>query len=163
MANPPHWLMRLDQAGRNANPRGMMAYRHRSCGFWLWLVGVVGARTHGHDTVSGLSVLCWPLRSASTYNHVVGRGANWILIGGYFTGRHILGVFGWAGYPTLSDVDETPIRCASKRLDGADLEERKAATLRIPVERRIFPEGKDEKGRPYTDFAGGGSSRSRPG
>ena len=32
------------------------------------------------------------------------------------------------------------------------LEERKAATLRKPIERRIFPEGKDERGRPYADL-----------
>src|SRR3954468_18695794 len=40
-----------------------------------------------------------------------------------------------------------------KRLDELQtVEERKASTLGIPIERRIFPEGKDEKGRPYADL-----------
>src|SRR6478752_668522 len=37
-----------------------------------------------------------------------------------------------------------------KRLDEMqELEERKATTLGKPIERRIFPEGKDERGEPY--------------
>jgi type I restriction enzyme M protein len=40
-----------------------------------------------------------------------------------------------------------------KRLDDLHtLEELKAARLQIEIERRIFPEGKDNKGRPYEDF-----------
>src|SRR3954451_9479379 len=39
-----------------------------------------------------------------------------------------------------------------KRLDELQtVEERKAATLQIPIERRIFPDGKDDKGRSYAD------------
>src|ERR1700722_8224576 len=40
-----------------------------------------------------------------------------------------------------------------RRLDELQiLEEQKAQTLGIPVERHIFPKGKDDKGRPYADF-----------
>src|SRR2546430_14979276 len=40
-----------------------------------------------------------------------------------------------------------------KRLDDLQsLEENKAARLKTPLEVRIFPEGKDAKGRPYADF-----------
>lgn len=40
-----------------------------------------------------------------------------------------------------------------RRLDDLHtLEERKSATLMRPLERRIFPEGKDPKGRPYADL-----------
>lgn len=40
-----------------------------------------------------------------------------------------------------------------KRLDDLQtLEENKAARTKTPIERRIFPDGKDEKGRPYDDF-----------
>ncbi len=40
-----------------------------------------------------------------------------------------------------------------KRLDDLHtLEENKSATLRIPMERRIFPEGADEQGRAYDDL-----------
>jgi type I restriction enzyme M protein len=40
-----------------------------------------------------------------------------------------------------------------KRLDEVQtLEERKAARLGMPIERRIFPEGKDEKGLDYADY-----------
>jgi type I restriction enzyme M protein len=40
-----------------------------------------------------------------------------------------------------------------RRLDDLHtLEERKSATLKRPMERRIFPEGKDPKGRPYADL-----------
>jgi type I restriction enzyme M protein len=40
-----------------------------------------------------------------------------------------------------------------RRLDELQtLEEQKAQTLKMPIERRIFPEGSDPKGRPYADF-----------
>src|SRR2546427_347902 len=40
-----------------------------------------------------------------------------------------------------------------KRLDDLHtLEENKSARLKKPMERRVFPEGKDPKGRPYEDF-----------
>jgi type I restriction enzyme M protein len=40
-----------------------------------------------------------------------------------------------------------------RRLDEMQLlAERKAATTKQPIERRIFPEGKDPKGRPYADL-----------
>src|SRR3989304_5709259 len=40
-----------------------------------------------------------------------------------------------------------------KRLDDLPpLEENKSARLKTPLERRVFPEGKDARGRPYEDF-----------
>ena len=40
-----------------------------------------------------------------------------------------------------------------RRLDDLHtLEERKSATLKRPLERRVFPEGNDPKGRPYADL-----------
>ena len=40
-----------------------------------------------------------------------------------------------------------------KRLDEIqELEEHKAARLKKPIERRIFPEGKDDKGLPYEEY-----------
>lgn len=40
-----------------------------------------------------------------------------------------------------------------RRLDDAQkLEEARATLLKVPMERRIFPNGKDEKGRPFEDF-----------
>jgi len=40
-----------------------------------------------------------------------------------------------------------------RRLDELQtLEEQKAQTLKMPIDRRIFPEGADAKGRPYADF-----------
>jgi type I restriction enzyme M protein len=40
-----------------------------------------------------------------------------------------------------------------RRLDDLQqLEERKAARLGTPIERRVFPEGKDARGTPYDDF-----------
>ena len=40
-----------------------------------------------------------------------------------------------------------------RRLDDLHtLEERKSATLKRPMERHIFPEGNDPKGRPYADL-----------
>jgi hypothetical protein len=50
-----------------------------------------------------------------------------------------------------------------RRLDDLHtLEENKAARLKKPMERRVFPEGKDPKGRPTTTCAGRASSISRP-
>ncbi len=40
-----------------------------------------------------------------------------------------------------------------RRLDDLHtLEENKSARLKKPMERRVFPEGKDPKGRPYEDL-----------
>ena len=40
-----------------------------------------------------------------------------------------------------------------KRLDELQtLEENKSTRLNKPMERRVFPKGKDDKGRPYEDF-----------
>src|SRR5438034_1899286 len=40
-----------------------------------------------------------------------------------------------------------------RRLDDLHtLEENKAALLKKPMERRVFPEGKDARGRPYADL-----------
>src|SRR5437660_12450786 len=40
-----------------------------------------------------------------------------------------------------------------RRLDDLHtLEENKAARLKKPIERRVFPTGKDKKKRPYEDF-----------
>src|SRR5713101_7354778 len=40
-----------------------------------------------------------------------------------------------------------------KRLDDLHtLEENKSARLKKPMERRVFPQGKDSKGRAYEDF-----------
>ncbi len=48
-----------------------------------------------------------------------------------------------------------------KRLDEMqEVEERKATTLGTPVERRIFPEGADDRGEPYRISAGAGSRAS---
>jgi type I restriction enzyme M protein len=53
----------------------------------------------------------------------------------------------------LSVIEQITYLLFIKRLDELQtVEERKAATLQIPIERRIFPEGKAEKGRPYADL-----------
>lgn len=40
-----------------------------------------------------------------------------------------------------------------RRLDELQtIEEQKAQTLKMPMDRRIFPEGSDARGRPYADF-----------
>src|SRR5215510_6882253 len=40
-----------------------------------------------------------------------------------------------------------------KRLDDLHtLEENKSARLKVPMERHIFPKGKDPRGRPYADL-----------
>src|SRR3954447_11916633 len=61
----------------------------------------------------------------------------------------------WSGGVSnpLSVIEQITYLLFIKRLDELQtVEERKAATLQIAIERRIFPEGKDEKGRPYTDL-----------
>src|SRR3954468_16826630 len=61
----------------------------------------------------------------------------------------------WSGGVSnpLSVIEQITYLLFIKRLDELQtVEERKAATLQIPIERRIFPEGKDEKGRPYADL-----------
>ncbi len=64
----------------------------------------------------------------------------------------------WSGGVSnpLSVIEQITYLLFIKRLDELQtVEERKAATLKIPLERRIFPEGKDKKGpegRPYRDF-----------
>ncbi len=51
-----------------------------------------------------------------------------------------------------------------KRLDDLHtLEENKAATLKRPIERRIFPEGKDEKGVSYEDYRWSRLKHKEPG
>jgi type I restriction enzyme M protein len=61
----------------------------------------------------------------------------------------------WSGGVSnpLSVIEQITYLLFIKRLDELHtVEERKAATLQIPIERRIFPEGMDEKGRPYADL-----------
>src|SRR5829696_3739141 len=56
-------------------------------------------------------------------------------------------------HATGHDLEQITYLLFIKRLDELQtVEERKAATLGIPIERRIFPEGKDDKGRPYADM-----------
>ena len=51
-----------------------------------------------------------------------------------------------------------------KRLDEIHtLEENKANALRRPMERRIFPEGEDEKGVPYEDYRWNRLKHKEPG
>lgn len=53
----------------------------------------------------------------------------------------------------LSVMEQMTYLLFIKRLDELHtLEERKSQTLKIPMERRIFPKGKDDKGRPYEDL-----------
>ena len=61
----------------------------------------------------------------------------------------------WSGGVSnpLSVIEQITYLLFIKRLDDLHtVEERKANTLKIPMERRIFPEGKDERGRPYDDL-----------
>jgi type I restriction enzyme M protein len=61
----------------------------------------------------------------------------------------------WSGGVSnpLSVIEQITYLLFIKRLDDLQtLEENKAANLGIPLERRIFPEGKDEQGRPYSDL-----------
>jgi type I restriction enzyme M protein len=61
----------------------------------------------------------------------------------------------WSGGVSnpLSVIEQLTYLLFIKRLDELQtVEERKATTLKIKIERRIFPEGKDERGRPYADL-----------
>ena len=53
----------------------------------------------------------------------------------------------------LSVMEQITYLLFIKRLDELQtVEERKAAMLKQPLERRIFPEGRDPRGRPYEDL-----------
>ena len=61
----------------------------------------------------------------------------------------------WSGGVSnpLSVIEQITYLLFIKRLDELHtLEESKAETLGIPIERRIFPEGADDAGRPYADM-----------
>jgi type I restriction enzyme M protein len=61
----------------------------------------------------------------------------------------------WSGGVSnpLSVIEQITYLLFIKRLDELHtVEEKKATQLKIPMERRIFPKGKDDKGRPYEDF-----------
>lgn len=61
----------------------------------------------------------------------------------------------WAGGVSnpLSVIEQITYLLFIKRLDDLQvLEENKANALGIEIERRIFPEGNDEQGRPYSDL-----------
>jgi type I restriction enzyme M protein len=61
----------------------------------------------------------------------------------------------WSGGVSnpLSVIEQITYLLFIKRLDDLQtLEESKAEALGIEVERRIFPEGEDDKGRPYADL-----------
>jgi type I restriction enzyme M protein len=61
----------------------------------------------------------------------------------------------WSGGVSnpLSVIEQITYLLFIKRLDDLHtLEENKAATLNIPMERRIFPEGNDDQGRPFSDL-----------
>lgn len=61
----------------------------------------------------------------------------------------------WSGGVSnpLSVIEQITYLLFIKRLDDLHtLEENKAANLGIAIERRIFPDGSDEQGRPYSDL-----------
>lgn len=61
----------------------------------------------------------------------------------------------WAGGVSnpLSVIEQITYLLFIKRLDDLQtLEENKAANLGIEMERRVFPDGKDDQGRPYSDL-----------
>jgi len=61
----------------------------------------------------------------------------------------------WAGgiANPLEVIEQITYLLFIRRLDDLQtLEENKANRLKKPIERRIFPEGKDNRGRPYEDF-----------
>ena len=61
----------------------------------------------------------------------------------------------WSGGVSnpLSVIEQITYLLFIKRLDELHtVEERKASTLKIPMERRIFPEGKDDRGTPCEDL-----------
>jgi type I restriction enzyme M protein len=61
----------------------------------------------------------------------------------------------WSGGVSnpLSVIEQITYLLFIKRLDEIQqVEERKLSTLGIPIDRHIFPEGLDERGRPYDDL-----------
>ncbi len=61
----------------------------------------------------------------------------------------------WSGGVSnpLSVIEQITYLLFIKRLDDLQtLEENKARTLGVPMERRIFPDGADDRGRPYADL-----------
>src|SRR3954454_21381010 len=61
----------------------------------------------------------------------------------------------WAGgiANPLEVIEQITYLLFLRRLDDLQtLEENKAARLGKPIERQVFPKGKDPKGRPYADF-----------
>jgi type I restriction enzyme M protein len=61
----------------------------------------------------------------------------------------------WSGglVNPLQVIEQITYLIFIKRLDKMqELVERKATTLSKPIERRIFPEGKDEGGEPYVNL-----------
>jgi type I restriction-modification system DNA methylase subunit len=61
----------------------------------------------------------------------------------------------WAGgiANPLEVIEQITYLLFIRRLDDLHtLEENKANRLKKPIERRVFPEGKDARGRPYEDF-----------
>jgi hypothetical protein len=61
----------------------------------------------------------------------------------------------WAGgiANPLEVIEQITYLLFIRRLDDLHtLEENKANRLKKPIERRIFPDGKDSRGRPYEDF-----------
>src|SRR5271156_3469656 len=61
----------------------------------------------------------------------------------------------WSGGVSnpLSVIEQITYHLFIKRLDELHtVEERKATTLKIPMERRIFPDGKDDRGTPYEEL-----------
>lgn len=61
----------------------------------------------------------------------------------------------WSGGVSnpLSVIEQITYLLFIKRLDDLQtLEENKAANLGIPMERRVFPDGDDDQGRPYSDL-----------
>src|SRR5689334_8840456 len=61
----------------------------------------------------------------------------------------------WAGGISnpLEVIEQITYLLFLRRLDDMQtLEENKAAQLKKPIERRVFPEGKDPKKRPYADM-----------
>lgn len=61
----------------------------------------------------------------------------------------------WSGGITnpLQVIEQITYLIFVKRLDEMqEIEERKSVTLGTPLERRIFPEGKDERGEPYENL-----------
>src|SRR5215208_1478950 len=53
----------------------------------------------------------------------------------------------------LEVIEQIPYLLFLRRLDDLHtLEENKSARRRKPMERRVFPEGDDPKGRPYDDL-----------